>query len=234
MKLPLRQPKKTKLQASTARRVREADFTEEPNVKLSSAFVVVLILHIVAVGGIYLFNAIKAHQFAAADETVMQQPQTAPQVQPAAPIAATTTTQADAPPTPAANTPAVPEYYRVKSGDTIMRIATAYGVSAEALINLNHLEDLGGIHVGQELKLPSGATMPSEAALTPRSLLVRDSGNYYTVKSGDTPVSIAHKLHVVYADLIQLNKIEDPKRLKIGSRLKVPMRRSTIVASAQT
>ena len=62
---------------------------------------------------------------------------------------------------------------------------------------------------------------------------MKDSGNYYTVKSGDTPVSIAHKLHVVYADLLQLNKIEDPKKLKIGSRLKVPMRRSaSTVASA--
>ena len=231
MNLPLRQPKKKKLQATTARRAREADFTEEPNVKLSSAFVVVLILHVVAVGGIYLFNAIKAHQFAAPDETEMQQPQTAPPVQPVAPVAATATTQADAPATPAANLPAVPEYYRVKSGDTIMRIATAYGVSAESLINLNDLEDLGDIHVGQELKLPSGATSPNEALLAPRT--VKDSGNYYTVKSGDTPVSIAHKLHVVYADLLQLNKIEDPKKLKIGSRLKVPMRRSaSTVASA--
>ena len=80
--------------------------------------------------------------------------------------------------------------------------------------------------MGQELKLPPGATTPDQVALVPKP--VRDSGNYYTVKSGDTPVSIAHKLHVVYADLIQLNRIEDPKKLKIGSRLKVPMRRSAM------
>ncbi len=55
MNLPFRPPKK-KLQAATVRRAREADFTEEPNVKLSSAFVVVLVLHVVAVGGIYAFN----------------------------------------------------------------------------------------------------------------------------------------------------------------------------------
>jgi len=36
------------------------DYDEEPTTKLSSAFVVVLILHVVAVGGIYAFNSIKA------------------------------------------------------------------------------------------------------------------------------------------------------------------------------
>src|ERR1700726_5003101 len=35
---------------------------EEPNVKLSRAFVVVLLLHVVAVGGIFAFSALKDHQ----------------------------------------------------------------------------------------------------------------------------------------------------------------------------
>src|SRR6187455_3233725 len=42
--------------ASTA----DAYDDEEPQTKLTSAFVVVLILHVVAVGGIYAFNQIKA------------------------------------------------------------------------------------------------------------------------------------------------------------------------------
>jgi LysM repeat protein len=221
MKLPFRPPKKKKLQATTARRAREADFTEEPNVKLSSAFVVVLVLHIVAVGGIYAFNAIKAHQPATYEET-------ADNPQPAAPVQTqpVASAQANTPAAPA-TAPAAPQYYRVKSGDTIARIASAYTVSAESLISLNDLEDIGGIHVGQELKLPAGAVIPADAPVAPKVAPVKDSGNYYTVKSGDTPVSIAHKLHVVYDDLIKLNRIEDPKKLKIGSRLKVPMRRSS-------
>jgi LysM repeat protein len=229
MKLPFRPPKKKKLQATTARRAREADFTEEPNVKLSSAFVVILILHVVAVGGILEFNAIKAHQPTPYEEPAPQ-PAAPAQTQPVA------STQIDAPATPAA-APVAPRYYRVKSGDTIARIADAWSVSPEALINLNDLEDIGGIHVGEELKLPAGAVLPGDATVMPRVIPLRDSGNYYTVKSGDTPVSIAHKLHVVYDDLIKLNKIGDARKLKIGSRLKVPMRRSATqsasVASAQ-
>jgi LysM repeat protein len=233
MKLPFRPPKKKKLQAATARRVREADFTEEPNVKLSNAFIVVLLLHVVAVGGIYAFQAIKTNQPSTFEESEMQQPPAAVAPQQPAPAVIA---PADAPAPPAAIAPAAPLIYRVKSGDTIARIATAYGVGAEALINLNDLADTGGIHVGQELKMPPGAVAPGDTAPASKLLAVRDSGNYYTVKSGDTTISIAHKLHVVYDDLIKLNKIEDPKKLKIGSRLKVPMKRSsqsTALASTQ-
>ena len=53
-----------KLQASTAAARRPAGtddyYDEEQKTNLSSAFVVVLILHLVAVGGIYAFNSIKA------------------------------------------------------------------------------------------------------------------------------------------------------------------------------
>jgi LysM repeat protein len=218
MNLPFRPPKKKKIQASTARRAREADFTEEPNVKLSSAFIVVLVLHVVAVGGIYAFNAIKAHQPTVYEEAETPQPQ--------APAQAVANAQIDTPATPA-STPAAPVYYRVKSGDTIARIAASYGVGAPALIDLNDLRDTGGIHVGEELKLPAGATPPDAQPETPKPVAVRDSGNVYTVVHGDTPVSIARKLHVVYDDLIRLNKIDDPRKLKIGLKLKVPVKRIT-------
>jgi LysM repeat protein len=222
MNLPFRPPKKKKMQASTARRAREADFTEEPNVKLSSAFVVVLVLHVVAVGGIYAFNAIKAHQPTVYEEAETPQPQAPPQT--------VSSTQIDALATPAAMpaAPAAPVYYRVQSGDTIAKIAAAYGIGAPALIDINDLRDTGGIHVGQELKLPAGASRPDDQSQPPKPpVAARDSGTIYTVRSGDTPVSIARKLHVVYDDLIRLNKIDDPRKLKIGLKLKVPVKRVT-------
>ena len=216
MNLPFRPPKKKKLRAAVTRRAPEADYIEEPNVKLSSAFVVVLVLHVVAVGGIYAFNAIKAHQPPAFEEA-----DSPPQHQPEQAAAAATTQIVDAP----AATPAPARTYFVKSGDTILRIATAYGISAGDLIDLNNLRDLGGIHVGQELKLPPGAA-PSQDQPA-RTVASRDSGNIYTVVRGDTPVSIARKLHVGYDDLIRLNRIEDPKKLRIGLKLKIPARRAT-------
>src|SRR3954449_2117120 len=56
-----------KLRASTARRslgAAEMEYEEmaEPNMKLSRALLIVLVLHVVAVAGIIAFNAIKSRQ----------------------------------------------------------------------------------------------------------------------------------------------------------------------------
>jgi hypothetical protein len=42
------------------------------------------------------------------------------------------------------------------------------------------------------------------------------------VKKGDNPVGIAKKLKVSYNDLVALNHIDDPRKLKIGQKLLVP------------
>lgn len=221
MKLPFRPPKKKKLQAATSRPARESDYTEEPNVKLSSAFFVVLVLHVVAVGGIYAFNAIKAHQPPAFEDADNPQPQPPAQ-----------TANAQAPATPAAGekpaaSPDALRTYRVKSGDTIARIAAAFGVTAADVIDMNNLREQGGIHVGEELNLPAAAPTQAPEQQPVKPAAVKDSGTVYTVMHGDTLVSISRKLHVGIDDLMRLNKIEDAKRLRIGLKLKVPVKRPT-------
>jgi LysM repeat protein len=63
---PLKVTPRKKLRAAAQRssaKYTEEDYSaEEPNVKLSRAFVVVLLLHVVAVGGIFAFSALKDHQ----------------------------------------------------------------------------------------------------------------------------------------------------------------------------
>ena len=67
MKLPSLLTRK-KLRATTARRSLgapdEMDYEEmsEPNMKLSRALLIVLVLHVVAVAGIIAFNTIKSRQ----------------------------------------------------------------------------------------------------------------------------------------------------------------------------
>ena len=63
------------------------------------------------------------------------------------------------------------------------------------------------------------------AAATPATATeVKDSGVLYTVAKGDKPVAIAKKLRVAYDDLLKLNKIEDPTKLRIGQKLHVPIK----------
>ncbi len=48
------------------------------------------------------------------------------------------------------------------------------------------------------------------------------SGSSYIVAKGDKLMTIARKFHVNYDDLLKLNKIEDPKKLRIGQKLSIP------------
>ena len=96
MKIPqlfIRQKPKKKLRASTARRSmsepEEMDYEEmsEPNMKLSRALLIVLVLHVVAVAGIIAFNTIKSRQGALSPTTASSTTTTttkAEHVQPAA------------------------------------------------------------------------------------------------------------------------------------------------------
>ena len=49
-----------------------------------------------------------------------------------------------------------------------------------------------------------------------------DSGKTYVVAKGDNPVTIAKKFKVSYDDLLALNHIDDPRKLKIGQKLLIP------------
>lgn len=51
---------------------------------------------------------------------------------------------------------------------------------------------------------------------------VLDSGKTYVVAKGDNPVTIAKKFKVSYDDLVALNHIDDPRKLKIGQKLLIP------------
>ncbi len=164
-------PKKPQKLRATARAVsKEADDFDEPNMKLSSAFIVVLLLHVVAVGGIYAFNSIKVHQI--------------PQGGSSAPVRAESSRSAS--------------------------VAVANSTETQKLHTAKPVQET---HAQAEAKKP--ADQPEKHAL-------KDSGETYTVVKGDNPHAIARRLHVSYDELLKLNKIDDPKKLQIGQKLRVP------------
>jgi LysM repeat protein len=58
-------------------------------------------------------------------------------------------------------------------------------------------------------------------------LKIAESGKTYVVAKGDNPVTIAKKFKVSYDDLVTLNHIDDPRKLKIGQRLLIPEKTKT-------
>jgi LysM repeat protein len=246
-------PKK-RLQA-TVRAARPAmdDYdSEEPTTKLSSAFIVVLILHVVAVGGIYAFNSIKASRrdretamAAAAPVAPATVKSASAKVESASapahsPVPAATVRSAEAPapvPAPAANKPATADHYTIKAGDNLTKIAFAYKVTAADLMEANHLKDGAKLQPGQLLIIPVPKAGPKPAVAethkaaeaTPRQADVpptKTTPGFYTVKKGDTPTSIARSFGLTAEELLRVNKITDPKKLQLGQTLKVPPRKS--------
>jgi LysM repeat protein len=148
--------RKKKLRATTRRATASgADFDDlsEPNMKLSRALLIVLLLHVVAVAGIIAFNAIKSRQ----------------------------------------------------GGITV--------------VSSSHVTKAATNHEDAKATLSSPAK-PAKKAKTNDPIPV--GGKVYIVAKGDNPVTIAKKFKVSYDDLLAVNHIDDPHKLKVGQKLIIP------------
>ena len=88
-------------------------------------------------------------------------------------------------------------------------IANRYNTTVAILKELNNL-NTNLLQVGQVLKLPSGGTTSSN-----------QSGNTYTVQSGDSLWSIANRYNTTVAILKELNNL-NTNSLQVGQVLKLP------------
>ncbi len=134
---------------------------EEPNMKFSHALLVVLALHVIAVGGVFAFNSIKARQATAAKNAVKEE-------------IAQAAARSSAQPKPSEPDNAIEGWqgrtHTVQAGDTLSRLASLYKTTIEAIENENGITTYSMIRVGQVLKIPAGktetkpATDPASAA----------------------------------------------------------------------
>ncbi len=167
-----RPKKKLQATARVARQTMEDYDSEEPTTKLSSAFIVVLILHVVAVGGIYAFNSIKASR----RDRDGGSAKTSETAAPAATAKAVSPGAVAAPPAPAAGgtsapthkaepvaaataaaaaKPATGHQYEVKAGDSLTKIAFAYKTTPADIMAANQLKEGAVLRPGQSLVIPA-------------------------------------------------------------------------------
>ncbi|WP_233078375.1 lytic transglycosylase [Rheinheimera soli] len=111
--------------------------------------------------------------------------------------------------------------YKVKSGDSLSKIAAAHKTSVKALQRANNLNS-SQLKIGQLLTIPGLAT-PDEPAVTARSTqkttATASAVQTYTVKSGDSLWEIGKKLNVSTAQLSNWNKLGTKAQLKPGQKL---------------
>ncbi|MDY4700554.1 MAG: GH25 family lysozyme [Oscillospiraceae bacterium] len=96
----------------------------------------------------------------------------------------------------------------VRAGDTLWAIAREYGTTVEAIARENRIVDPNRIFAGERLRI----TLPA-----------RGSGEeIYTVRRGDTPISIAGKFGVTLSALEDRNGLERGEMIYAGDMLSIP------------
>jgi lysozyme len=121
------------------------------------------------------------------------------------------------------------EYYTVKSGDTLSKIATTYGTTTANLVSLNQISNANLIYVGEQLLVSSTASAASAAA---SSTATTGTVTTYTVKSGDTLSAIASKYGTTTAALKSLNNISNINLINVGQVLTITAAAATTASSA--
>jgi LysM repeat protein len=152
----------------------------EPNMKLSRALLIVLVLHVVAVAGIIAFNAIKTRQGSlpplplaknesaktfeapAAAAPIVKEKETAPGDQaegkPAHSKVAKEDSKSDRTKHPKSSVADSGKTYVVAKGDNPVTIARKFKVSYDSLLALNHIDDPRKLKIGQKLLIPAKTT----------------------------------------------------------------------------
>lgn len=96
----------------------------------------------------------------------------------------------------------------VRAGDTLWEIAREYGTTVEAIARENRIADPNRIFAGERLRI----TLPARG----------NGEEIYTVRRGDTPISIAGKFGVTLSALEDRNGLERGETIYAGDKLSIP------------
>jgi len=138
----------------------------------------------------------------------------APEAAPAAPAPEA------APAAPAPAAPAPVSTYTVVRGDSLSGIASRFGTTTRNLMTINGITNANLIRVGQVIKLSADAApaAPAPAAPAPSATAAPTT---YTVVARDTLSGIASRFGTTTRNLMALNGITNPNRLRIGQVLTI-------------
>ncbi len=239
--------KQKKQRAAAIARSEGMEFQSDvPNLSISRALIVLLVLHIIAIGGMFAHNKWFAETSQPVviselpvEEKVKVQPSTAQQVAQTEPIVNTSATNTGY------------ELYVVSSYDSYESIAAAKELDTYELRRINNNRQLRS---GSILRLPAKMVKPTIAIATapavkpepvrveepqvianpvvkevapPVAVIVEEptpqtSYRSHTVRKGESLWRISRNFNVGLDSLMSLNGITDPTKLQTGQKLKVP------------
>jgi len=109
--------------------------------------------------------------------------------------------------------------YKVKSGDSLYKIANKNNTTVNKIRKANNLKKGAILKVGKVIKVPK--VVPVSKA---KPVITAD----YRIQKGDTLYSIAHKHQTTVYKIRKANELEKNAVLKIGNVLKVPQNKKSL------
>jgi len=106
----------------------------------------------------------------------------------------------------------LPVYWKVHTGDSYQSIARKTGLTVDQLETFNPYVNPDTIQPGQRIQL---------RARVPRGKPKPPGPRFYTVRSGDTIASIAHKTDHSMLHLLEINRKINPENLQPGQRVRL-------------
>lgn len=103
--------------------------------------------------------------------------------------------------------------YKIKSGDTLTKIASNFGTTVSTLQSLNGIKDPNKIQAGQTIKISGSTTKKSTSSSSQPST--------YKIKPGDSLTAIAAKHKTTVSSLQKLNGISNPNMIIAGKVIKL-------------
>ena len=107
----------------------------------------------------------------------------------------------------------------VKKGDTLSSLSKRYSIKKELIIQANNLLDENYIYVGQNLKIV-------EDLLPEKNAYKNNQSKYHEIKKGDNLTEIAKKYNLTLNQLIEINNIDNPDIVQLGTKLNLTLKES--------
>ena len=118
-----------------------------------------------------------------------------------------------------------PTVHTVAWGETLYSIARAYGVTPQAIADVNGIHVNSWVYAGTQLKIPNQTSVPASISPTTPS-------GFYTVRAGDTLFSIANRFGTTVNALAAANNLPPNGVIYVGWSLKIPSRATANLSSA--
>lgn len=120
--------------------------------------------------------------------------------------------------------------YKVKSGDSLYKIAHKNNTTITKIRKANGIKKGEVLKLGKVIKVPKSVSHSTKKKKVVKNSSKKKSTTLtkYRIKKGDTLSGIARKHHTTVAKLRKANGLKKSSTIKIGKTLKVPQNKKTI------